>query len=62
MNGFFCGDAGDVEKQELLVEHLRNLVVAKHLPLEHGRSRAAADSNGDRTREEVENGMTARGH
>jgi len=55
VNGFFCGEAGGVEKQELLVEHLRNLILAKHLPLEHGRSCAASDSNGNRPREEVEN-------
>jgi hypothetical protein len=59
VNGFFCGDAGDVEKQELLVEYFRNLILAKHLPLEHGRSCAAAGSNGNRPREEVENCMTA---
>jgi hypothetical protein len=59
MNGFFRGDAGDVEKQELFVERLGDFVVAKHLPLEHRRSGAAADSDGDRTGEEVE-GRTTR--
>ena len=62
VNGFFCGEAGGVEKQELLVEHLRNLILAKHLPLEHGRSCAAADSNDNRPREEVESCVTAGGH
>ena len=56
---FFGGDAGDVEKQQLLVEHLCNLVVAKHLSLEHRRSSAAADSNDDRTGDNIEDCTTA---
>ena len=61
MNGFFVGDAGDVEKQELFVERLGDFVVTKHLPLEHRRSGAAADSDGD-SADEVEDCTTARGH
>ena len=58
MNGFLVGDAGDVEKQELFVEGLGDFIVAKHLPLEHGRSEAAADNNGRRAGEEFEGCMT----
>ena len=58
MNGFLVGDAGDVEKQKLFVEHPGDFIVAKHLPLEHRRSEAAADSYGDRAGEQVE-GRTA---
>ena len=62
MNSFFGRDAGYVEKQELFVEPLCNLVVAKDLSLEHWRPSATAESDGDRTAEEVEKGTTARGH
>jgi hypothetical protein len=54
MNGFLVGDAGDVEKQKLFVERPGDFIVAKHLPLEHRWSDAAADSNGDRSSEQVE--------
>jgi hypothetical protein len=54
MNGFLVGDAGDVEKQELFVERPGDFIVAKHLPLEHRRSEAAADSEGDHADKEVE--------
>jgi hypothetical protein len=54
MYGFEIGDAGDVEKQELFVKRPGDFIVAKHLPLEHRRSHAAADSDGDRAGEEVE--------
>jgi len=53
VNGFLVGDAGDVEKQKLLVEHPRDFVVAKHLPFEHRRSEAAADGDGDRAGKHV---------
>ena len=46
VNGFFGGDASDVEKQKLFVEHPGDFIVAKHLPLEHRRSEAAADNDG----------------
>ena len=54
MNGFLVGDAGDVEKQELFVKRLGDFIVAKHLPLEHRWSEAAADGEGDRVGEQVE--------
>ena len=53
MNGFLVGDAGDVEKQKLFVERPGDFIVAKHLPLEHRRSEAAANSDGDRAGEQV---------
>ena len=58
MNGFLVGDAGDVEKQKLFVEHPGDFIVAKHLPLKHRRSEAAAHRDGDRAGEQVE-GRTA---
>ena len=60
MNGFLVGDAGDIEKQKLFVERFGDLIVAKHLPLEHRRSEAAADSDGDRAGEQVEGRTTHR--
>ena len=54
MNGFLVGDAGDVEKQKLFVERPGDFIVAKHLPLKHRWSEAAADCNGDRPGEQVE--------
>src|SRR5947209_17217994 len=62
MNGFLVGNPGDVEKQKLFVECLGDFVVTKHLPLEHGRSGAADDSDGDHTSDEVVDCTTARGH
>jgi hypothetical protein len=58
VNGFLVGDAGDVEKQKLFVEHPGDFIVAKHLPLKHRRSEAAAHRDGDRAGEQVE-GRTA---
>ena len=58
MNGFFVGDAGDVEKQELFVERLGDFIIAKHLPLEHRWSDAAADSDAYRASEEIEGRTT----
>jgi hypothetical protein len=58
MNGFLVRDAGDVEKQELFVERPGDFIVPKHLPLEHRRSEAAADSEGDRTGKQVEGRTT----
>jgi len=58
VNGFFVGDAGDVEKQELFIERPGDFIVAEHLPLEHRRSKAAADSDGNRAAEEVEGRTT----
>ena len=58
MNGFLVGDASDVEKQELFVEGPGYFIIAKHLPLEHRRSEAAADGNGDQAGEEVEGRTT----
>jgi len=51
VNGFLVGDAGDVEKQKLFVEHPGDFIVAKHLPLKHRRSEAAAHRGGDRAGE-----------
>ena len=53
MDGFLVGGAGDVEKQKLLVEPPGDFIVAKHLPLEHGWSEAAADSGGEHAGEQV---------
>ena len=58
MNGFLVGDASDVEKQELFVEGPSYFIIAKHLPLEHRRSEAAADGNGHHAGEEVEGRTT----
>ena len=58
MNGFLVGDAGDVEKQQLFVERPGYFIIAKHLPLEHRRSEAAADGNGHHAGEEVEGRTT----
>ena len=58
MNGFLVGDTSDVEKQKLFVERPGDLIVAEHLPLEHRRSEAAADSDGDDTAEQVEGRST----
>ena len=54
MNGFLVGNADDVEQQKLFVERPGDFIVAKHLPLEHRRSEAAADCDGDRPGEQVE--------
>ena len=54
MNRFLVGDAGDIEKQELFVERPGDFIVAKHLPLEHRWSDAAADRDDDRASKQVE--------
>ena len=58
MNGFLIRDAGDVEKQELFIERLGDFIIPKHLPLEHRRSDAAANSDGDRAGEQIEGRTT----
>ena len=58
MNGFLVGDAGDVEKQKFFVERLGDFIVAKHRSLEHRRSDAAANSDGDRAAEQIEGRTT----
>lgn len=58
MNGFVVRDASDVEKQELFIEHPGDFIIAKHLPLKHRWSEAAADSDGNCSGEEAEGRTT----
>ena len=43
-----------LRSRSLFVERPGDFIIAKHLPLEHRRSEAAADGDGDRPGEQVE--------
>jgi hypothetical protein len=62
MYGLVVCHAGDVQNQELVVEPLRDFVVAEHLLLKDRRSDTASGYEGNRSGEEVKGRTMAQDH